>query len=359
MRRLNGSSLTSALWALAQGLAYLVAPTVTSGADQATAAPSPALSARQLAVIVNTADPLSVAIGQYYIQRRHIPEQNVSRVSFDYHRVALSAGEFAALKSTIDQALPPSVQAYALTWAMPYRVDCMSITSAFAFGFDKGFCATGCGLTQISPYYDSDAALPYKELHLRPTMSIAAVNFEQAKRLIDRGLASDGTAPSGTAYLVSTGDPARDVRISDYADVLSLASDRTKVVVVESQALVDRTDVMFYFIGASQVQSLTTNRFLPGAVADHLTSLGGQLTDSTQMSSLRWLEAGATGSYGAVVEPCNFPAKFPHPGILMRHYLAGESLIEAYWKSVAMPGQGVFIGEPLASPYRIVRKRSH
>jgi hypothetical protein len=36
----------------------------------------------------------------------------------------------------------------------------------------------------------------------------------------------------------------------------------------------------------------------------------------------------------------------------MRHYLAGETLIESYWKSVAMPGQGLFIGEPLAAPYR-------
>jgi hypothetical protein len=27
-------------------------------------------------------------------------------------------------------------------------------------------------------------------------------------------------------------------------------------------------------------------------------------------------------------------------------------LIEAYWKSVQMPGQGLFVGEPLAAPYR-------
>ena len=70
------------------------------------------------------------------------------------------------------------------------------------------------------------------------------------------------------------------------------------------------------------------------------------------MSALRWLEAGATGSYGAVVEPCNFPQKFPNPVIAIGRYLQGETLIEAYWKSVAMPGQGVFIGEPLASPFR-------
>ena len=72
---------------------------------------------------------------------------------------------------------------------------------------------------------------------------------------------------------------------------------------------------------------------------------------SSQMSALRWLEAGSTGSYGTVIEPCNFPQKFPDPEVLMRRYLAGESLIEAYWKSVRWPGQGIFIGEPLARPY--------
>lgn len=69
------------------------------------------------------------------------------------------------------------------------------------------------------------------------------------------------------------------------------------------------------------------------------------------MSSLRWLEAGATASYGTVLEPCAFTEKFPNPAIVLKHYLAGESLIESYWKSVAMPGQGIFIGEPLARPF--------
>lgn len=108
---------------------------------------------------------------------------------------------------------------------------------------------------------------------------------------------------------------------------------------------------MFYFTGAADVKALDTIHFLPGAIADHLTSAGGELTDSKQMSSLRWLEAGATGSYGAVVEPCSYPAKFPNPGIVIDRYLKGEPLIEAYWKSVAWPGQGIFIGEPLAAPF--------
>ena len=123
--------------------------------------------------------------------------------------------------------------------------------------------------------------------------------------------------------------------------------------ILHDNGIRERQDVMFYFIGASSVPELTTNSFLPGAIADHLTSYGGMLTNSPQMSSLRWLEAEATGSYGrTVVEPCNFLGKFPNVDVLMRHYLAGETLLEAYWKSVAMPAQGLFIGEPLATPFR-------
>jgi hypothetical protein len=113
--------------------------------------------------------------------------------------------------------------------------------------------------------------------------------------------------------------------------------------------------VMFYFTGAQRVASVTSNRFLDGAVADHLTSLGGMLTDSSQMSALDWLSAGATGSFGNTVEPCNYLTKVPDIGVLMRHYLGGETLIEAYWKSVRMPGQGVFVGDPLARPFGGVR----
>ena len=69
------------------------------------------------------------------------------------------------------------------------------------------------------------------------------------------------------------------------------------------------------------------------------------------MSALRWLEAGATGSYGTVVEPCNLPGKFPNPGMLIDAYGSGHSLIQAYWQSVQQPGEGIFIGEPLAAPF--------
>jgi uncharacterized protein (TIGR03790 family) len=311
------------------------------------------LRASDLAVIINTADPLSVAIGNYYIAKRQIQRSNVARVSFDSGADALSPSTFAALKASVDRQLHGHIQAYALTWARPYRVDCMSITSAFAFGFDRGFCANGCTVTRLSPYFNASTSKPYEDLRLRPAMSIAALDLAHAQALIDRGVAADGSAPAGTAYLVVSADRVRNARLAQYPLASALAHYRAiRVERIESPALTARLDVLFYFIGAADVAALASNHFLPGAVADHLTSFGGMLTDSSQMSSLRWLEAGATGSYGTVVEPCSFPDKFPNIPVLMAHYLHGETLLESYWKSVAMPGQGLFIGEPLAAPYR-------
>lgn len=306
-----------------------------------------------LAVIINDADPLSVKVAQYYITRRRIPKANVIHVSFNPDQTIMKFAEFQKIKSHVDAVTQPHVQAYALTWTTPYRVECMSITAAFAMGFDKdGLCSdAGCRPTKLSPYFNSMTRKPYNDYHLRPTMSLAGVNFEQVKALIDRGIASDYTSPKGIGYLVSTGDKARDVRADSYSEIVQRLGEIVDLQIIKGDFLTKKKTIMYYFIGAEKVRGLDSLTFLPGAIADHLTSAGGMLTDSFQMSSLRWLEAGATGSYGAVVEPCNFPPKFPHPGIVIGHYMNGETLVEAYWKSVAWPTQGIFIGEPLAAPY--------
>ena len=345
---------------LAAGLLLLQA-TAHAAPDQpiVTHFAQPGLAADQLGVIINDADPDSVAIGAYYREKRGIPAANLIHVRFEPGRSTLTREAFAAVKRQIDRLTPAQVQAYALTWAQPYRVDCMSITSAFALGFDPAYCASTCAPTRPSPYFNSGAARPYATHRIRPTMSLAAASVAEAKQLIDRGVASDGSNPAGTAYLVSTSDKARNVRAAGYHALRTQLQPILPVEIIETDALQNKRDVMFYFTGAIQVQALDTNTFLPGAIADHLTSVGGELFGGSQMSSLRWLQAGATGSYGTVVEPCNFPAKFPVPGVVMAHYLQGETLIEAYWKSVQMPGQGFFIGEPLARPFAGVSHRVH
>ena len=313
--------------------------------------PVPSLSAKELAIIVNDEDPLSRLIGGYYQQQRHIPAEQVLHIRFSANRDNLSQLEFENIKQQVDAKTPEHVQAFVLTWTQPFRVDCMSITTAFAVGFNKDFCATGCKQTRISPYYASETDKPFKSFRWRPTMVLAGKNFNEVKKLIDTGIASDYSHPQGSAYLLKTSDQARSSRAVFFPEIAEKFKNLWPVNYLEQDYISGRKDVMFYFTGMVNVQHINENHFLPGAVADHLTSSGGILSGSNQMNIMDWLKAGATGSYGAVIEPCNFPAKFSNPGILMYFYLRGSSLIEAYWKSVAEPGQGIFIGEPLAKPF--------
>jgi uncharacterized protein (TIGR03790 family) len=312
-----------------------------------------ALQPKQLGIVVNDADKLSVAIGKYYAERRNIPNENIIHVNFRHDHPVLDSPTFNAIYKQVKSKSHDGLQAYALTWARPYRVDCMSITAAFTFGYAPRYCASGCKATAPNPYYDSSSRAPMTDHRMRPTISIAATTLENAKFLIERGIQSDFTTPNARAYLVVTDDKVRSTRAPYFHGAKLRLSTQIPVTIEHSQGLHNKFDIMFYFTGIAHVPHLDSIGFLPGAMADHLTSAGGQLPESSQMSALRWLEAGATGSYGTVVEPCNFPQKFPQADIAMKHYLDGDTLIEAYWKSVRWPGQGIFIGEPLAKPYAV------
>ena len=336
----------AAAWTLSCAAAWSATPPVA----EPSATPA-GITANDLGLVINESDPLSVQIGEYYQQRRSIPAENVVRVRLNVVP-AMSRLEFARVSKDVQLKLPSRVQVLALAWTQPYRVDCMSITSAFATGFDERQCVEGCQPTPFGVYFDSSSRKPYTDLRIRPTMMLAARTFEDARALIDRGVASDGTAPRGTAYLLDTSDANRNKRAPSFGFAQGMATDGLGVQVVKADLLRNRTDILFYFTGVMRVAELRSNKFLPGALADHLTSAGGVLNGTDQMTALEWLEAGATASYGTVIEPCNFPGKFPNIAVAMRHYLDGETAIEAYWKSVLMPSQGLFVGEPLAAPFR-------
>jgi uncharacterized protein (TIGR03790 family) len=348
-RRLALSSLAALAFATAVQAAELAPPRLEL--------PPVGLRAQDLALIVNAADPASVELGRYYAQQRKIGADRVIQVSFPPGQAALSIAEFDQVQATLRAKVPAGVQAYALAWTLPYRVDCMSITSAFAFGFDPAHCTEGCRPTRPSPYFDSATTTPSTDFGLRPAMLLAGKDLAAAKAMIDRGVRSDNRWPEGTAYLLSTSNRKRNVRAANHDEVRRRLGAAVRIQRINGDELDGQTDVLFYFTGVQHVAGLDRNRFVDGAMADHLTSLGGVLVGSSQTTVLDWLSAGATGSYGATTEPCNFLEKFPDIGVAMGHYVGGETLIEAYWKSVRMPGQGLFVGEPLARPFGGLRTR--
>jgi uncharacterized protein (TIGR03790 family) len=308
------------------------------------------LSPERLGVLYNLDDASSQEVALFYAARRSIPRSNVVGVHLGSEN-AIAPESFAPIRDHAMDQLPANVQSLALVWSKPYAVGCMSITTAFAAGYRGAFCEPGCGLTAPNPLFDSDGWLPADTVGWWPAMLIPTGDSALAHALIERGSAADGTAPSGTAYLVRTQDASRNVRATTYADVEMSLATRLRVAELSTPVTKDVRGVIAYFTGAAHVEELPRIRFLPGAVADHLTSTGGVLIGGHQMSALEWLGQGATASYGSVSEPCNHLSKFPDAGVFLRHYLQGETLMEAYWKSVQMPGQGLFIGEPLARPY--------
>ena len=98
--------------------------------------PKAGLMPEELAVVVNDNDPDSASIAEYYRQRRGIPRENILHVRFAANAPNLPANQFNLLRASVMEQSSPHIQAYALAWTLPYRVECMSITSAFAFGFD-------------------------------------------------------------------------------------------------------------------------------------------------------------------------------------------------------------------------------
>jgi uncharacterized protein (TIGR03790 family) len=314
------------------------------------------LQPKQLAIVINDAEPNSVAVGEYYRKRRNIPAANVVHVRIPGKPREISAAQFASLKARIDARLGPEVQAVLMIWTAPYKVECNSITGAYSLGFDAAQCARTCAGGKPSPYFNASSARPYTDLDIRLSMLLPTESVRQARALIDRGAGAGFRLAPGTAYYLMTSEKPRNSRAAFFPPPGRIAARKLATRTVHADVLEGVQDIMIYQTGMARVDKLDSLGFLPGALADHLTSLGGDLLESGekngQMSSLRWLEAGATASYGTVTEPCNHWQKFPNPAVLLRHYVQGNSAIEAYWKSVAWPTQGLFIGEPLAAPYR-------
>jgi uncharacterized protein (TIGR03790 family) len=325
----------------------------------------------ELAVLINDNDPQSVEVANYYQRARNIPDQNMIHLNFDQNKTfpgftlnrGIDPADFAVLKSQVDSAAGPEIQAFVISWSKPFRIaefnyypSNYSITSAFAFGIDADhLTSNNCGPTPVNPYYGSRSTKPYTEYGIRPSMMLAGANATTVKATIDKGLKADRTFPKGNGWFLKTADNKRSApREQDFQRTVQTWNRPEALTVTYSvgrSELRNTRDILFYETGSANVGGLDTNTYVPGALADHLTSSGGDLFGTDQMSALRWLEAGVTASYGTETEPCSFAEKFPAASVMVKNYFVGNTSVEAYTKSVRWPAQGVFVGDPLARPF--------
>ena len=328
------------------------------------------IDAKDLLVLVNSNDPQSVAVADDYMARYSIANGNRLNLSFTKTAIMRDT-DFPPVRNAIAAYLQAHahIQAIVVTWTEPWKVAPpntsagMSITSAITFGFAPEYYNTSggtCAATAVSPLYAQELSHPYRDFGLRPAMMLAGESSANVSSMLSRSTSAKSTFPLPTGYLVRTTDDNRSVRYPEmqtaaafwnYPFGLRLNYIDNSRGDPSNNSITNRMDVLYYFTGLVQVDHLDTLQFVRGAVADHLTSSGGALTNTSQMSILRWLEAGASGSYGTVAEPCNFVEKFTDVELFLSRYFHGALLIDAYWQAVKEPGEGIFVGDPLTQPY--------
>ncbi len=332
----------------------------------------------QVLVIVNDNSPDSLDVGQYYQDLRGLPERNIVHVQTTTNvttTVAAFSNEVVVpVRNYLASAgLSNQIDGLILTRGLPYRVgeglssNGSSAVLFYGFHTNNNPFTTGCVLLPGTPsdYFAAETAFthggaPSSNRYYLSTI-LTGKTQDETMRALDRARAADGAAPTGRVALLhatNLGDvnySARTVRWTEFDDALFTARFHTNGVswaAVDSDGLSNSSNLVGYLLGLKSNVLTHTLGFVPGALADHLTSYGGCLFDplDNQMSILEWLAHGAAGSYGTVSEPCAFLEKFPQARL---HYWYGRgfNLAESYTMSVQHPFQGVIVGDPLTAPY--------
>ena len=332
-------------------------------------------SGLNVVVVVNQNSTNSVELGNYYCEKRQVPPQNLLRTTWTGGNVSWTKTDFETvilnplLAMVTARGLTNQIDYVVLSMDFPFQVtDATGLNSTTAdtyYGFKPDGAAmpglpASCNLPAVS---DNSYAGSESSFHFSPpatattnsflTMMITSDTLDQAKAIVDQGLASDGSFPTQTVILAHSSDPFRNVRYVNFDDAIFSARARSNYSILQtnSDSPLSLSNLLGYQTGLFQF-TISPNTFVPGAMADSLTSYGGLIFGNSggHTPLLAFINAGASGSYGTVVEPCNYLEKFPAPQNYF-YQSRGFSLAECYYQSLANPYQGLLVGEPLAAPF--------
>ncbi|MBA4106281.1 MAG: hypothetical protein C0485_11030 [Pirellula sp.] len=362
---------------------------------------------QNVAVLVNSNDPDSLAVANCFIELRQIPATNVIYVPWELDARDTTAVKFRdqlmkpALAELEKRGVLPQIDCLAFSSGFPYLVDCArlwpseafpktsrpttSLTSAaFLYQFlaeerkemflgnvNLYFAPTVNGKTTSRVFSATqgwgpngakvDGGLKY---YLSTALGVTHGQGNTASEIIAslrRAKSADGARYRGTIYYMANKDVRSQVRQGGYqAAVDELAAVGVKGVVMQGTAPSNKPDVAGLTTGTSHLPLRTSgSTLLPGALVDNLTSAGGQMMirpeTNPQTRISEFIRLGAAGASGTVVEPFALPAKFPSPALQV-HYARGCSLAESFYQAVAAPCHLLVIGDPLCHPWAVTPK---
>ena len=316
-------------------------------------------------VVVNQASSNSCELGNYYCQQRQVPPQNVLFINWSGSNTLWASNDFQAnlvtplLNMLAANRLTNQIDYVVLSMDIPFQTSFGSVinstTSALFYGPRQGDGSDPFGTT--NSYAASEAIFRQAPPVGAPGYSFLATmitgdSLAQAEQLVDQGVASDGTFPQQPVVLAKSSDTDRNVRYTLFDNAIFNVNilDVSSILRTNTDLVACPNGCLGYQTGLAQF-SVPQGMFVPGAIADSLTSYGGVIFGSNdQTNLLAFINGGATGSYGTVEEAGNDTVYFPNPQVYF-YQARGFSLAESYYQSVNDPYPGLMVAEPLAAPF--------
>jgi uncharacterized protein (TIGR03790 family) len=314
-------------------------------------------------LIVNANDPDGLAVANHYRSVRKIPDRNVVYLDYKSNKQIISFDEYQrlirdpVLEHMKKKKLEGTISVWVTPTGLPHMVGKNSLSGVIFFGAEQQTVQRGNSPAEFKEL--NRYAMLMQGFHPPPPgkigpflhMRLDAGSYEQTVAMINRSANSDNSHPDGTVYLCDGIGERASRKDSIPGAMRFLAALKIPAVhVVNNFSVQDKHNVLGIYTGVWSFDFKNLD-FVPGALGDHLTSLGGSLHGSLdQMLCTVWLQKGCSASYGTVIEPWNYAQKFPMP-FLYAYYGMGLTAVESYWMSVIWPQQGLFVGDPLTKPF--------
>jgi uncharacterized protein (TIGR03790 family) len=358
------------------------------------AADARAQSVANVLVVANAASPPSIDVAEYYVKRRHIPADQLLKIT----------------TSTADQVTRAeyelTIQAPISAWLGRHSAQDRILYIVLTKGVPLRIAGTG-GRTGTVSSVDSELALLYRRMAgeaVAPNGSIPnpyylgdnplakAARFSHATHDIYLVTRLDGFTPDDVKALVdrglrpvTTGRVLLDQRaglndrpndwLAEAARRLEAQGLGERVILEQSSRLVEpEKGVLGYYSWGSNDPSMTERHpgleFAPGALAAMFVSSDARtfteppeswkpgrwesrqsyFAASPQSLTADLVRAGVTGAAGYVAEP--YLDSSVRPEILFPSYVGGFNLAESFYLALpALSWQSVIVGDPLCDPF--------
>lgn len=336
-------------------------------------------------VIINQESPLSRRIGDYYIERRHIPSANVCRLSVKPDDETISRGDY-------DDKIARPIAAYLRRKKLQDQILYIVTTSGVPLRIQGNMGTTLAEAASV----DSELTLLYSDMQRKPHLlpagirnpffgktyslfrhpdfpiylvtRLAGYDFADVKGIIDRALMARNRGSFVIDLKGSDSGPG-----NGWLSAAARALPKDRVILDDTgQVLYNQRDVIGYASWGSndpdRKQRRVSFQWLPGAIMTEYVSTNGRtfvrppdswnissswsdpknFAGSPQTLTADYIHEGATGASGHVYEP--FLQFTPRPDILLPAYYHGRNLAESYYLAIpALSWMNIVVGDPLCA----------